>query len=145
MTPHDPNMKASERTRGGVMSSLPELVRRYRAELRQLIVRRRRLDAQIAARRQVLRDLEAAVDGPVESPSRRGRITQVEAVRRVLASEGEARTAGEIHAASLEAGAGGGERSLRNVLSRMVKTGELVVDRRTFPQRYGLPRGSGPA
>jgi hypothetical protein len=125
------------------MTGFPDLVLRYRSELRRLVARRRRLDAEIAAKRQVLRDLEAAIGKPTSTPARRGRITQAEGVRRVLATPDLAMTATEIYAAAREAGAGGTERSLRNLLSRLVKTGELVADRRSFPQRYSR-RASGP-
>ncbi len=126
------------------MSALEELISRYRVELRRLVVQRRELDAHIAAKREILLDLKAAHEsgsstGPASNaptPPRRGRITQMEAVERVLASPEVALTAGEIYAAAIEAGAGGSERSLRNVLSRKVRDGELLVDRRRFPQRY---------
>jgi hypothetical protein len=127
------------------MDSFEELILRYRAELKALVARRRRLDALIAAKRDVLRDLEATAERQPRRAPPRGRITQVEAVRRVLADSGEGRTAAEIYAAALEAGAGGSERSLRNVLSRLTKSGELGVDRRTFPQRYFGKGSDAPA
>jgi len=124
------------------MSALEELISRYRGELRRLVVKRRELDAHIAAKREILLDLKAALESgstgapAAPAPPRRGRITQTEAIERVLASPEVALTAGEIYAAAIEAGAGGSERSLRNVLSRKVRDGELRVDRRRFPQRY---------
>ena len=127
------------------MSALEELISRYRGELRRLLGRRRELDARIAAKREVLSDLRTALESgagvPAGSttgapPPRRGRITQAEAIRRVLATPETSLTAGEIYAAAIEAGAGGTERSLRNVLSRKVREGELRVDRKRFPQKY---------
>ncbi len=129
------------------MSALEELISRYRGELRRLLVRRRELDAHIAAKREILLDLKSALESgsamnttpSAPTTPRRGRITQMEAVERVLASPDTSLTAGEIYAAAIEAGAGGSERSLRNVLSRKVRDGELLVDRRRFPQRYRAP------
>jgi hypothetical protein len=124
------------------MGALGDLVDRYRAELRRLIARRRRLDAEIAARREVLRDVLAALGESPEderqAPPRRGTITQAEAVRRVLGEPDASLTAAEIYARALAAGAGGTMRSLRNVLSRGVKDGVLVTDRSTFPMRYRI-------
>ena len=69
-------------------------------------------------------------------PPRRGPVTQAEAVRRVLRAADTPLTATEIYARAIEEGAGGAERSLRNVLARKVKDGEIVADRSIFPQRY---------
>jgi hypothetical protein len=121
------------------MSALEDLVTRYRGEIRRLLARRRELDAHIAARREILSDLQAALaasGATSAAPPRRGRITQAQAVSRVLGGTDRSLTAGEIYAAAIEAGAGGSERSLRNVLSRKVRDGELTVDRRSFPQHY---------
>jgi DNA-binding transcriptional regulator PaaX len=132
------------------MAALEKLVARYRSELRRLIAERRDLTSRIRAKREILRDLletvgEGGSGGGSGSPTpRRGRITQDEAVRTVLA-DGVPRTAPEIYAAALEAGAGGTERSLRNVLSRRVRDGTLRVDRRTFPQHYRLAENADKA
>jgi hypothetical protein len=127
------------------MTSLEDLVARYRSELRRLVVRRRRLTAIIDARREILRDLLATLEedpgpppGPSLTPPRRGAVTQAHAVLLVLDGPDVTLTAGEIYAAALDAGAGGSERSLRNVLSRKVKEGELTVERSVYPYRYRL-------
>ncbi len=133
------------------MTSLEDLVARYRSELRRLVARRRKLTAIIDAKREVLGDLlttlgESPGSGPARElpPPRRGTITQAQAVLLVLETPGGALTAREIYTAALEAGAGGSERSLRNILSRKVKEGRLTVDRSAYPYRYSLIAADDP-
>jgi DNA-binding transcriptional regulator PaaX len=127
------------------MTSIEDLVARYRSELRRLVAKRRKLTAVIDAKREILRDLLATLEEGGRrrgsSAPRRGKITQANAVRTVLGEPGAEMTAGEVYAAALAAGAGGSERSLRNVLSRMVKDGELAVERGVYPYRYRAVTG----
>ncbi len=137
-----------------LMTSLEDLVARYRSELRRLVAQRRALTAIIDAKREVLGDLLATLEetsqgrpvgGASLPPPRRGAITQAQAVRMVLARSDAGMTAREIYTAALDVGAGGSERSLRNVLSRRVKEGSLTVERSAYPYRYRLETSGGDA